>query len=262
MSDFNPFQTAFADIGNTRIKLMLPGVLKKKPNLICIPWRNNNTELDNVVHQLKKQGIVKVSAISVNGEGTKKLKRSLLIYGILFLEVNRILCSPLKSDYNIDAIGLDRLANINGARKLFKFKNILVVDSGTALTVEIILGNHHAGGFIIPGERTLAAALHKNTAQLPLLEKIDVSENPGKNTEEAIARGSSLLFRHGAKAFINALCKQHRMNKVVIAGGNGERIKSLISGSVYNPLLTLTGVMFMEKENRCDSSRESQRSKS
>jgi type III pantothenate kinase len=241
------FTTASADIGNTRVKFLVMDC-DGSEKILSYPWRVNTEKVFySAVVQLKSFGISNISAVSVNSEAEKKIKICLEKNGIRFSKVRRILVPPLFSDYDIRKIGLDRLANIHSARFTFKEDNIIVLDSGTALTIEVIKKNRHCGGFILPGERTMIAALHMNTAQLPLLTKIDSCERPGKNTSEAILRGSSLLFRSGIKSILEQLVDDCGGAAVVVTGGNGRTITEIFPNARYFPMLTLRGVLLMGK---------------
>jgi len=243
-----------ADIGNTRVKFLLKHLENGSEEILSYPWRENTDKVFcSAAKQLKKLGVNSVAAVSVNADAEKKLKDCFKKNRIRFIKVGRVLVSPLVSDYDLHKIGLDRLANINAARNLFRERNLIVLDSGTALTIEIIKNNRHCGGFILPGERTMIAALHRNTAQLPMLSKIDNCKKPGINTAEAILRGSALLFRSGVKSILENLVKDAKNTAVIVTGGNGKTIQTIFSGSLFVPELTLRGVLLMKKENRDDS---------
>ena len=240
--------TVSADIGNTRVKFLVNPDSDGAAEIFSYPWRiNTEKAFYSAAYNLKKLGINNVSAVSVNAEAEKKLKTCLEKNGIRFGRVRRILNHPLVSDYDIRKIGLDRLANIHAARFTFSDKNLIVLDSGTALTIEVIKKNRHCGGFILPGERTMISALHKNTAQLPLLSKVDSCENPGRNTTEAILRGSSMLFKSGVKSILSQLVDDCDGATVVVTGGNGKTITEIFSSARYFPELTLRGVLIMGK---------------
>ncbi len=93
---------------------------------------------------------------------------------------------------NVDAskIGADRVANAVAAAKFAKLP-VIVIDCGTALTIDVIdSGPTFRGGAIAPGRRILRKALGAFTAQLPEIGlDTNNTEAIGKNTIEAIAGG-------------------------------------------------------------------------
>jgi type III pantothenate kinase len=97
----------------------------------------------------------------------------------------------LKLKYgNPKEIGADRIAAAIGAVSLEPGKNIIVVDMGTATTVDVIsAGKEYFGGAILAGINMSMHALASGTAQLPVVE-IVVPEKPcGNSTAGAIQSG-------------------------------------------------------------------------
>ncbi len=107
----------------------------------------------------------------------------------------------LKIRYNsIETLGIDRICSSEGCFYLYKKSEkklnlpdgsfIISVDCGTATTINIILyPNIFIGGMIAPGIDTMIKDLHKNTAQLPLIEKDELSWDIGSDTNSSIASG-------------------------------------------------------------------------
>lgn len=68
-----------------------------------------------------------------------------------------------------DNVGPDRLVAAYGARRMVDSRNLVVVDFGTATTVDCVQGNTFLGGVICPGMESAAKALSCGTARLPEL---------------------------------------------------------------------------------------------
>jgi type III pantothenate kinase len=88
-------------------------------------------------------------------------------------------------------VGDDRIAAAVGALAIDSRRPWIVIDSGTALTVNAVRPRTFEGGLIIPGERLALHALNAGTAQLPALEAWPASVPPaiGRSTAEAIRAG-------------------------------------------------------------------------
>lgn len=67
------------------------------------------------------------------------------------------------------AVGADRLVAAFGARREFSHDNLIVMDFGTATTVDCMQKNTYIPSVIAPGIRSSAHALATQTAQLPQL---------------------------------------------------------------------------------------------
>lgn len=96
-----------------------------------------------------------------------------------------------------ERVGIDRLLNAVAANACRPPERpIVVVDSGTATTVDLISADgQFAGGAILPGLALGARALHHYTALLPLLTPEEIApaaQAPpvcGRNTRQAITSG-------------------------------------------------------------------------
>lgn len=92
-----------------------------------------------------------------------------------------------------DLVGVDRLINAAAARRVVGAATpVLVIDAGTAITIDLTSGQGvFEGGAILPGPHTAAAALSQATLRLPQIE-VERHRAPspvGRSTEEAIAAG-------------------------------------------------------------------------
>lgn len=103
---------------------------------------------------------------------------------------------PFKISYKTkETLGPDRVAAIAGAIAMYGKRHMLVVDMGTAITLDYYDAdsNTFKGGNISPGIRLRFSALHDYTSKLPLVElgsaykckKIAL----GTNTQQAILEG-------------------------------------------------------------------------
>lgn len=90
-----------------------------------------------------------------------------------------------------DRVGIDRLLNAVAANRLREGRPAVIVDAGSAVTVDLVdETGAFRGGAIFPGLRLMARALHDHTALLPVVE---VRQRPasvlGTSTVTAIESG-------------------------------------------------------------------------
>lgn len=69
-----------------------------------------------------------------------------------------------------DNVGADRLVGCFAARRMYpEAENLIVIDYGTATTMDVVRGHDYLGGLTCPGIESSARALSTNTAKLPEL---------------------------------------------------------------------------------------------
>ena len=128
---------------------------------------------------------------------------------------------------NPGQLGCDRFAAALGARALEPGKALVVATCGTATTIDAISADgRFLGGMILPGLGLMAAALAKNTAQLPQVA-------PGRalaagfadNTDDAILAGC-LSAQAGAIERASAL---HRAAACIVSGGAAPYIAPVLT---------------------------------
>jgi type III pantothenate kinase len=154
-----------------------------------------------------------------------------------------------------DGIGADRLCAAAAARSL-GFEEAVIVDAGTAVTVDILSREGFRGGAIFPGLELVLGALHGGTALLPRLntaphrdesigEAADEPTIPGGNTEAALAAGAVW----GLRGAVRYLVEQSRATlspnaRIVITGGGAPLVIPHITGEVeYDRDLVMRGLL-------------------
>jgi type III pantothenate kinase len=125
-----------------------------------------------------------------------------------------------------ETLGVDRIAACLGAHHECEGAAV-VVDCGTAITVDWIDARGvFQGGVIVPGRRLAAASLADGTSQLPRIEPWGDPEPlplPGRSTEEAIRHG----LDRGIPAMVDGLVQLLRSAagpaaRLWSTGGDGE----------------------------------------
>lgn len=160
----------------------------------------------------------------------------------------------VKTD-NPREVGADRIANAVAAREIFPGEPVVVVDFGTATTLDVVSAEgDYLGGAIAPGIDIAAGALFGATAQIQRVELKTPSSAIGKNTVASVQSG--LVFGHAA--LIDGLVERVDDElggdaRVVATGGlapavveNCKRIERL------EPMLTLVGLRLIYDRNSQD----------
>ncbi len=153
---------------------------------------------------------------------------------------------------NPDDVGADRLVNAVGAHAKYKGPLILV-DSGTATTFDIICANgDFEGGIIAPGINLSIQALHEAAAKLPRIAIKRPERVIGRGTVEAMQSG---IF-WGYISLIDGLIDKIRAEdgrKFTVIGTGG--VASLFEGAskrieIYDVQLTINGLHEIWQRNK------------
>ena len=136
---------------------------------------------------------------------------------------------PIALDYATpETLGPDRIAAACGAQKVGnKGCPKLIIDAGTCITIDYLdaEGVYH-GGAILPGIEMKFRALHTFTAKLPLLENIGGEEEcvAGRSTRESMTAGVLTATRYEVEGFVRHYRQQDSRVKVLLTGGDAERL--------------------------------------
>lgn len=152
------------------------------------------------------------------------------------IELNSSTPIPLKNRYTTpDTLGYDRIAAVVGAHTIFPNRNVLVIDTGTAITYDVVTADgEFLGGNIAPGMEMRFKALNKFTNKLPLIEAPQGIVNLiGESTSEAIQSGviNGILFE--IEGFITSVMKEYPKLQVVITGGDAKYFEKKVKNSIF-----------------------------
>lgn len=116
---------------------------------------------------------------------------------------------PLTNQYaNPREVGADRLVTAFAARRLFSEPGLIVVDFGTATTVECVQNSDYLGGLICPGIHSSLRSLGGGTAKLPRIGlELDAPDLAmGDSTVTSLNHG----FLFGFASMVDGLCNRVR----------------------------------------------------
>ena len=172
---------------------------------------------------------------------------------IYFISVNEKATAKLLSLYPT-AINLENHLNFQTSyvgmgvdRKVacLGIDNGVIVDAGSAITVDIMENGKHQGGFILPGLKKF----HNIYAQIsPKLDfDLAIKQNLDKipqNTQDAISY--SIL-----KAIILPIKEMAQNNQLIFTGGDGEILSSFFEKSIYKKDLIFENMKRIISANSC-----------
>lgn len=234
------------DQGNTSTKV---GLFNNK-DLIEF-HKISSVDLVKLLNQLKadyNKDVYKVIGISTSTDTLKlnELLDRVDIGEIVLFDLNSL---PIGIDYKTTStLGLDRVAGAIGAWSQSNKKNCLIIDAGTAITIDLVIENNYIGGVISPGIHLRFKALNEFTKKLPLVGFNNKEYSiPGKSTKESIFNGcfNGALFE--VTAWIDYFKRVYGDILIYLTGGDGiyfeKKLKSVIFVDEYLVLKGLNEVL-------------------
>lgn len=231
------------DIGNTRIKLavfrngelLFEDILKEEHEIGIHCLFNQYHEINYAIISSVKQEYPSLFSLLK--------KKEIQIYA--FGKETRI---PFPIKYKTPgSLGKDRIAAIAGACVLYPHRDLLVIDAGTALTIDLYtLAEGYLGGNISPGMRMRFNALNKFTDQLPLILPNTDFEFIGQSTTDAIRSGvqNGLIFE--IEGYLTKISEKYPQIAVILTGGDAQFFDNKLKKSIFVVQnLTLVGLNFI-----------------
>lgn len=231
------------DIGNSQtkyavfngIKLLEAGKLEQS-GLVQI---NSLIENYDITHSI-------ISSVGVDIGNLEELLKERTKYLRFSTEVKTGIINKYKSP---KTLGLDRLAGVIAAKKLYPNQNCLVIDAGTCITYDAI--DHrgiYEGGSISPGLNMRLKAMHKFTGRLPEVEFSDYSDWQGYDTASSMLSGVLNGCTEELRGMIEIYRNRYPGLVVVLCGGDSIFFDSRLKNSIFadtlktEPNLVLIGL--------------------
>jgi type III pantothenate kinase len=231
------------DIGNTSIKLArVEG--RRVGAVIRVPAGASAAALAGAVRRAAGRGIESAAIASVRPGSTGRVRAAVRReLGLDALVVSHRSRLPIRIATRRPArVGVDRICSACGALP-GRARDAIVIDAGSAITVDLVLDRTFTGGLIMTGPQMMLSALHRFTAQLP-----DLTMAPGggrfDDTVPAMLTGAEVA---SAGAILEAvrLLRGHSGGRppVWLTGGHATRLSRHLPAAWKRvPDLTLIGL--------------------
>ena len=228
------------DAGNTRIKWR---IIDGGETLFCGELSTESVaegapieiDVDGVVERIRLCSVAGDTIIS----SLQKQLQSRFNVAVELAEVSAEAAGVTCGYKDFNQLGVDRWLALIAAYQKYA-KPIIVVDAGTAVTIDIVDEDGlHLGGYIIPGLNLMHQSLWKGTEQIKVaLKPVADIANPGTSTDQAVDRGCLLML----VAMIESLVGRYQC-LTVITGGDGQLLQEqLTMDTAYFPDLVMDGL--------------------
>lgn len=232
------------DIGNTKIKLYIEHKNNKYyKEFLSLPQLIRH--INNL--QIKEYNVIISDVRNVKNKVLEIIKDAKKI--ILF---NNNIKLPIRVEYKTPkTLGSDRIATAVGAYSIFGDIPLLVINSGTAITIDIVENGIFKGGVISPGIIMRFKALYKFTKKLPLIKKFNDTNIsfPSKSTKNCIISGVIYGIANELNGYIDDFNNKHN-GKIILTGGDCFILEKYLKKPIFvERFLTINGLINILKMN-------------
>ena len=218
------------DIGNSRVKIvvMCSGV----PQREYVAGQVDKSLIDRVVSECGCVSRAIVSSTRGDEDAVCELLRRHVDFVMAFKPATTPI--PLGNDYATPAtLGADRLAAAVGASALYPDCDLLIVDFGTAITIDYVVDGCFKGGNISPGMTTRFRALHDYTRKLPLCSATESVLDYGRTTCEAIEQGVMQGITGEIERYISLFLQKNEKKCIIFTGGDAKYFVKRIKNAIF-----------------------------
>lgn len=223
------------DAGNTRVK-----------------WRTLiNGEASSVQHMSMVEFIAELEVLLVDVQqvqisGVADMSDLLQALSAIVAQDKLYVAQTLKQQAGLinryddyQKLGVDRWLAMLAASQKYS-QGFIVVDAGTALTIDVVSQGQHLGGYILPGVRTAQMSLVVGTAQIQLDDNVGAQLGLGQSTAECISHG---VLRQ-LSVLIADVANDYPSLPVLLSGGDLDKFKGLFPLAEICPDIVFDGLAY------------------
>lgn len=218
---FHLHNNLLIDIGNTAVK-----------------WQFNNNYTSVLISEFNVELLPKSDKIFASCVGDKSILDPL--DNVVFVEPQAQFDAFYSAYKDPKSLGVDRFLAMLGAVSSYPNQHVLIIDAGSALTIDLVLASgKHQGGLIAPGLSKLRNSFEKfasDSKQVVLNELAD-------NTENAWEFGTSEMLMGMINAQIDKHLEELGDIRIILTGGDAKIIALRLNHSFeLRPNLVLDGL--------------------
>ena len=238
----------YIDVGNSRVKWQLDGELDVRSADSIDELRSQWQAVQPAKHQ-------KLTGCNVRGEAaSREIDRlAKAVFGSeVVWQTSQATAFGIINAYKItENLGADRWAALVGARARFPDSSCIVVDAGTAITVDFLdQSGYHRGGVILPGIKLMFDSLGRARQLSPQSDASLLNSSAlADSTQGAIEAGVNYSIQGGVNAVIQQQVRQINVKiedlPIILTGGDASMIQLNAPQVHYAPMLVLEGLKVM-----------------
>jgi type III pantothenate kinase len=234
------------DVGNTHTKLAW---FEQGRLIETVRIEENRSDL---IRNLITSKPASMAILSLTGTADPAVKEALDSTETTVINLDHTTSLPVEVNYlTPETLGRDRIAAAAGARYICPFCNVMIVDMGTAITIDFVTSEgKYLGGNISPGMQMRFRALHEFTARLPMVPPDNQFPAFGNDTNTAIAAGVQQGIIREINSYTDEFARAYPACEFIITGGDSAFFVSKLKRSIFAvPDLVLKGLNYILEYN-------------
>ena len=190
---------------------------------------------EEVVREAVERFAPAMAAVASTRGGGAQIAAALRRYVARVMEITAQSAMPVAVAYATpQTLGVDRVAVAVGVERLYGRGDALIIDMGSAITIDLLEDGVFRGGNISAGVAMRLKALHDYTAALPLVEvPEDVEEGLGRSTREALERGVMQGVLYEIEGYAARFLAKNPKNRIFFSGGDAKRFVNRIKSAIF-----------------------------
>ncbi len=233
------------DIGNSRTKY---AQLNDDKLSATIQVNNQDVSCDYFTRHFDIASQIVVANVG-NSDLTDKLKKWCVLAKIKFTQVHsEQQKNTLTSAYQQPTqLGIDRWLALLAATKLYPQQSVLIVDAGTATTVDFVTGDgQHQGGWILAGINALFNSILSHSTLVHATNKTEASLVFGDNTTDNVNNACWAATLGMITQAIQQVQENSCLDKIVLTGGNGRALTELLLNDKTHNISAATTIHYID----------------
>lgn len=144
-------------------------------------------------------------------------------------------------------LGIDRWLALLGTMHLYSQENVLIIDAGTATTVDLLAANgEHQGGWILAGINALFSSILSHSTLVHAKNKTTPSLAFGANTSDNVNNACWAATLGMIERALEQAQQLGEINRIILTGGDGKALTTLLLAQTTENILAVENIQFID----------------
>ncbi len=144
-------------------------------------------------------------------------------------------------------LGIDRWLALLGTMHLYSQENVLIIDAGTATTVDLLAASgQHQGGWILAGINALFTSILSHSTLVHAKNKTTPSLAFGANTSDNVNNACWAATLGMIERALEQAQQLGEINRIILTGGDGKALTTLLLAQTTENILAVENIQFID----------------